>query len=123
MTHANPVEQSIAELQAELASGGLSSEELVQAYQRRIETIDRPGNENATPALNSVIAINPDAIAQARTLDAERRERGARGPLYGIPLLIKDNIETADAMPTTAGSLALAHNLTRRDATSPHRER
>ena len=117
MTHANPVEQSIAELQAELASGGLSSAELVQAYQRRIENIDRPGDDNAL-ALNSVIAVNPDAIAQARALDAERRERGARGPLHGIPLLIKDNIETADAMPTTAGSLALAHNLTRRDAPS-----
>jgi amidase len=115
-------ERPIAELQAELNASRLGSEELVQIYLRRIETIDRPGAANA-PVLNSVIAINPEAIAQARALDAERAARGPRGPLHGIPILIKDNIETADAMPTTAGSLALQQNLTRRDSPSVARLR
>ena len=68
------------------------------------------------PALRSVIALNPDAEAQAKALDAERKAGRIRGPLHGVPVLIKDNVETADPMPTTAGSLALAANLTRRDA-------
>jgi amidase len=116
MTEANLADRSIAELQAELASGSLSSEALVEFYLHRIATIDRAGDRGNAPALHSVIATNPDALAHARQLDAERRERGARGPLHGIPLLIKDNIETSDATATTAGSLALAHNLTRRDS-------
>ena len=104
-------ERSIAELADELAAGRSTSEQLVRGYLRRIEAIDRSG-----PTLRSVIATNPDAIAQARALDTERRTTGPRGPLHGVPILIKDNIETADPMPTTAGSLALAANVTGRDA-------
>ena len=104
-------ERGIDELQALMTAGKASSADLVQAYLKRIAAMDRKG-----PTLRSVIALNPDALAQARALDAERKAGRVRGPLHGIPVLIKDNIETADAMPTTAGSLALARNLTRRDA-------
>jgi amidase len=104
-------EKSIAQLQADLTSGAVTSEQLVQAYLDRIERLDRNG-----PRLNSVLALNPDALEQARALDAERAAGRVRGPLHGIPILLKDNIESADPMPTTAGSLALAHNLTARDA-------
>jgi len=102
-------ERSIAELSRALAAEDTSSEDLVSAYIDRIEEIDRAG-----PRLNSVIAINPDALAQARAADANGHR--ARGPLYGVPILIKDNIETRDPMPTTAGSLALKDNVTNRDA-------
>jgi amidase len=88
-----------------------TSADLVQSYLKRIAAMDRKG-----PTLRSVIAVNPDALAQARALDAERKAGRVRGPLHGVPVLIKDNIETADNMPTTAGSLALRANLTRRDA-------
>ena len=104
-------EKDIATLQADMASGRLSAAGLVRAYQTRIAAIDKSG-----PALHSIIAINPDALAQAEALDAERKASGPRGPLHGIPILIKDNIETADPIPTTAGSLALAANITHRDA-------
>ncbi len=104
-------ERSIADLQADMTAGRASSVDLVRAYLARIAAMDRKG-----PALRSVIALNPDALAQARALDAERKAGRVRGPLHGIPVLIKDNVETADAMPTTAGSLALKDNLTRRDA-------
>ncbi len=104
-------EKSIAALQADMTSGRVTSEALVAAYLQRIEMLDRSG-----PALNSVLAVNPDAAAQARSLDDERRAGRVRGPLHGIPILIKDNIETRDPMPTTAGSLALAANITARDA-------
>jgi amidase len=107
------VEKDIATLQADLAAGRVTSVELVQAYIKRIEAIDRHG-----PALHSVIALNPHALADARALDAERKTKGARGPLHGIPILVKDNIETADPMPTTAGSLALKTNFNGRDATA-----
>ena len=107
----NVEEQSIEQLQAMMTQGRGSSEDLVRAYLKRIAAMDRRG-----PTLRAVIALNPDAIAQARALDAERKRGTVRGPLHGIPILIKDNIETADNMPTTAGSLALAGNLTRRDA-------
>ncbi len=102
---------TLADLQSDLASGRVTSEQLVAAYEARIAQIDASG-----PALQSVIALNPHAMAQARALDAERRAKGARGPLHGIPILIKDNIETADPVPTTAGSLALAQNFAGRDA-------
>jgi amidase len=102
---------SIAQLQAKMASHRLTSEALVRFYLRRIARLDRKGT-----TLNAVITLNPDALAQARALDQERRRKGPRGPLHGIPILIKDNIETADPMPTTAGSLALAANLTGHDA-------
>jgi amidase len=104
-------EKSIAQLQADMTSGAVTSEQLVQAYLDRIERIDRSG-----PNLNSVLALNPDALEQARALDAERAAGRVRGPLHGIPILLKDNIESADPMPTTAGSLALVDNVTNRDA-------
>jgi amidase len=110
--HADAVEEkSIAELQADLTAGRTTSEALVRAYLARIERLDRGG-----PKLQAVLAVNPDAIAQARALDAERRAGHVRGPLHGIPVLIKDNIETADNMATTAGSLALKDNVTHRDS-------
>ena len=104
-------EKSIATLQADLTAGRVTSSELVRAYIARIDTIDRSG-----PSLHSVIALNPDALKDARALDAERKEKGARGALHGIPILVKDNIETADPVATTAGSLALAGNITHRDS-------
>ncbi|MEP9404106.1 amidase [Sphingomonas sp. VNH70] len=106
-----PVEErSAATLADALASGRTTAEALTRAYLARIAEIDRTG-----PTLRSVIAINPDAVAQARALDAERRAGRVRGPLHGLPVLIKDNIETRENA-TTAGSLALADNRTGRDA-------
>jgi amidase len=102
------VEKDIATLQADMAAGRVDAAGLVEAYRARIAAID--------PKLHSVIALNPDAIARARALDAERKAGHVRGPLHGIPILVKDNIETLDPMPTTAGSLALAGNITHRDA-------
>jgi amidase len=104
-------EKDIATLQADMTAGRVSAAELVQAYTARIDALDRSG-----PQLHAVIAVNPNAIADAVALDAERKAKGPRGPLHGIPILVKDNIETADLMPTTAGSLALANNVTHRDA-------
>jgi len=105
------VEKSIVALQADMAAGLVDCEGLVRAYLDRIETIDRSG-----PTLRSVIALNPKALDDARRLDDERREGRVRGPLHGVPILVKDNIETDDGTPTTAGSLALADNVTLRDA-------
>lgn len=102
---------SIERLQAMMAAGEATSAKITRAYLKRIAAMDRKG-----PTLRSIIAINPDAIAQARSLDEERKRGQLRGPLHGIPVLIKDNIETADRMATTAGSLALRGNITRRDA-------
>ncbi|KQM24548.1 MULTISPECIES: amidase [unclassified Sphingomonas] len=111
-TTAAPVEEvSVDQLQQLMQSGATSSVAITQAYLARIAAIDRQG-----PTLRSVIATNPDALAQAKALDDERRAGRVRGPLHGVPVLIKDNIETADAMATTAGSLALKDNVTRRDA-------
>ena len=104
-------EKSVAQLEADMAAGKVTSEGLVKAYLARIEAIDRSG-----PGLRSVIALNPQALAAARVLDAERRAGHVRGPLHGIPILIKDNIESADDTATTAGSLALKDNVTGRDA-------
>jgi amidase len=95
-------EKTIADLQEGMASGKFTSRRLVEMYLARIDAIDKEG-----PALGSVIEVNPDALAIAESLDKERKEKGARGPLHGIPVLIKDNIDTADRMSTTAGSLAL----------------
>jgi amidase len=95
-------ELSISDLQQGLHSGKYSSRSLVEKYTDRINDIDKRG-----PALNSVIQLNPDAEAIAASLDRERKEKGPRGPLHGIPILLKDNIDTADRMMTTAGSLAL----------------
>ena len=104
-------ERSVADLAADMAAGRTTSEQLTRGYLERIARLDRAG-----PTLRSVIALNADALAQARALDAERRAGRVRGPLHGVPVLIKDNVETADRMATTAGSLALAGNLAGRDA-------
>jgi amidase len=93
------VEKSISELQAAMASGQLNSRELTLGYLRRIQSLN--------PLLNSVIEVNPNAMAIATQLDVERRHGHVRGPLHGIPLLVKDNIATDDQMQTTAGSLAI----------------
>ncbi|MFY2762529.1 amidase [Arenimonas sp. MALMAid1274] len=103
-------EMSLVDAAAQLGAGDLSSEALVQAYLDRIEQIDRGG-----PALNSIIELNPNALADARALDAERRAGQVRGPLHGIPVLLKDNID-AVGMANSAGSLALAGNRPARDA-------
>jgi amidase len=95
-------EATIAGLQAQMASGQLTSVALTTVYLKRIAEVDQAG-----PRLNAVIELNPDALAIAQQLDAERKAGKVRGPLHGIPVLIKDNIATADKMQTTAGSLAL----------------
>jgi len=96
-------EATVDGLQAGLSAERWTSLELVRRYQARIQALDQAG-----PKLNSVIELNPEAMAIARALDAERKAGKVRGPLHGIPVLIKDNIDTADRMKTTAGSLALA---------------
>ncbi|ANS78483.1 N-carbamoylputrescine amidase [Serinicoccus hydrothermalis] len=108
----DPTGRSLAELQRLLARGRLSSRDLTRAYLRRIERIDAGG-----PRLASVIEVNPDAERIARELDRERRRGHVRGPLHGIPVLVKDNIDTDDAMLTTAGSLALVDSRPGADAT------
>ena len=95
-------EYDIESLQALMQAGDLSSVQLVQFYLDRIEAIDRQG-----PKLNSIIEINPEAIEIAKALDAERQKSGPRGPMHGIPVVLKANIDTDDQMETTAGSLAL----------------
>lgn len=103
---------SAGEQQAAMTDGRVTSEQLVRAYLERIERVDRAG-----PKLNAVLALNARALADAQALDAERRAGKVRGPLHGVPILLKDNIETADAgLATTAGSLALAANVSGRDA-------
>lgn len=104
-------ELTIAEMQDAMASGRYTSRQLVELYLQRIEQIDRNG-----PTLRSIIETNPDALRIADGLDAERRESGPRGPLHGIPVVLKDNIDTADRMMTTAGSLALEGWIAPRDA-------
>ena len=104
-------EASIAELHDAMQRGELRAEELAGWYLDRIATIDRNG-----PHLNSIIEVNPDALAIARSLDDEWRRSGPRGPLHGIPVVLKANIDTADQMVTSAGSLALAAHRPPRDA-------
>ncbi len=104
-------ELTIADLQQGLQSGKYSSRELVEKYSDRITDIDKKG-----PALYSVIEMNPDAEKIATALDRERKEKGPRSPLHGLPILIKDNIDTQDRMMTTAGSLALVGAKPARDA-------
>jgi Asp-tRNA(Asn)/Glu-tRNA(Gln) amidotransferase A subunit family amidase len=103
------MERSISELQAALQAGTVTSRALVEAYLARIEVYDRRG-----PHLNAMISLNPGAIATAEALDRERAARGPRGPLHGIPIVLKDNFDTAD-MPTTAGSVALSTLQPRED--------
>ncbi len=104
-------EATIADLQRGMASGAVTAAALTAAYLQRIEAIDRSG-----PTLRSVIELNPDAVAIAERMDAERKGGRVRGPLHGIPVLIKDNIATHDRMSTTAGSLALDGVIAPRDA-------
>jgi amidase len=107
-----PIEEaSIAGLRKAMDSGAISARDLVEAYLARIEEIDRLG-----PALHAVIEVNPEALEIAGRLDTERAAKGPRGPLHGIPVLIKDNIDTADRMATSAGSLALARSIAKDDA-------
>lgn len=102
---------TVAELQAGLSAGDWSARSLSEACLNRIEALDKGG-----PALNSLIEINPDALEIAEALDAERESGNTRGPLHGLPVLLKDNIDTADRMQTTAGSLALIDSGVMRDA-------
>src|SRR5262245_43374129 len=104
-------ETTIAALQEGMRSGRYSARSIAEMYLTRWETIDRGG-----PSINSVIEKNPDATRIAEELDRERQAGRVRGPLHGIPVLIKDNIDTADQMRTSAGSLALAEWRAPRDA-------
>ena len=104
-------EATVGDLQKSMTAGSLTAQSLTQQYLDRIAAIDKRG-----PALNAVIELNPDALSIAAALDAERKAKGSRGPLHGIPILIKDNIDTADRMMTTAGSLALLGSIAARDA-------
>lgn len=104
-------EATIDSLQEAMKSGKYSSQKITQLYLDRIQQIDKSG-----PKLNSVIEINPDAISIAAQMDEERKNGKIRGPLHGIPVLIKDNIDTADKMQTTAGALALEGNIAKKDA-------
>jgi amidase len=104
-------EATIEDLQVRMSRGELTARALTEAYLERIAGVDRNG-----PKLNAVIELNPDALAIADERDAERRGGRMRGPLHGIPILIKDNIATADRMETTAGSLALVGAKPPRDA-------
>ncbi|GAB3296880.1 amidase [Hymenobacter tenuis] len=104
-------ETTVAALQEKMKSGQLTSRRITELYLQRIEAIDKAG-----PKLNSVLETNPDALALADKLDEERKNGKVRGPLHGIPVLVKDNIDTADKMQTTAGSLALAGHKAQQDA-------
>ena len=104
-------EVSIDQLRSRMDKGQDSSVDITRAYLDRIAAMDRKG-----PMLRAIIALNPDALAQAKASDARRKAKKLLGPLDGIPILIKDNIETKDSVPTTAGSLALKDNFTHRDA-------
>jgi amidase len=104
-------ETTIIDLQDAMKSGKVTARSIAEKYLARINEIDKQG-----PAINSIIELNPDALATADALDRERTSKGLRGPLHGIPVLIKDNIDTADKMMTTAGSLALVGSKPPKDA-------
>jgi amidase len=104
-------EITIPELQDGMNSGKFTARSLVEKYSARIDEVDKQG-----PAVNAIIEMNPDALSIADELDRERRAKGPRGPLHGIPVLIKDNIDTADRMMTTAGSLALVGSKPPKDS-------
>ena len=104
-------EVTVAELQKQMAAGQRTSKQITEAYLGRIAALDRNG-----PELRSVIETNPEALAIAAALDAERKAKGPRGPLHGIPVLVKDNVDTHDGMTTTAGSLALEGSIPSADA-------
>ena len=105
-------EATVAQLQEMMASGKLTSVELTKYYIARINALDQNG-----PAVNAVIELNPDALSIAREMDELRRQGKVRGPLHGLPVLVKDNIDTGDRMQTTAGSFALAGRPALRDST------
>ncbi len=105
-------EATVAQLQAQMASGMLTSEELTREYIARILGLDQSG-----PGVNAVIELNPDALVMARNADALRRQGIVKGPLHGIPVLLKDNIDTGDKMQTSAGSFALVGMPALRDST------
>src|ERR1700716_2830298 len=105
-------EVTVADLQSAMASGRMTAHSITQQYIDRIQALDRSG-----PTLRAVLEINPDALSIADALDRERKAGKVRGPLHGIPILIKDNIDTADRMTTTAGSYALAGSIALQDAT------
>lgn len=117
MVHAESVPQSgleylsVEELGNRMQRGQLDAVTLVQYLQQRIHALDKNG-----PAINSIIELNPDALAIARSLDSERKQGRVRGPLHGIPVLLKDNIDTSDQMQTSAGSLALVGMPAAQDA-------
>jgi amidase len=104
-------EKGVIDSQKAMESGAETARSIAEKYLARIHEIDKQG-----PAINAVIELNPDALDIADALDAERKAKGARGPMHGIPLLIKDNIDTADRMATSGGSLALANSVAARDA-------
>src|SRR5512141_1897889 len=104
-------EATVAQLQQWMQSGRYTSVALTRMYLDRIQALDQAG-----PQLSAIIEENPDALAIAADMDRERREGHVRGPLHGIPVVIKDNIDTADKMLTTAGSLALVGNYAKQDA-------
>lgn len=107
----NLEELTVADLQQKMKSGELTSKSITEFYLKRIDQFDKNG-----PAINSVIELNPDALTIATQLDKERSENKIRGPLHGIPILIKDNINSGDQMLTTAGSIALEGNHSAKDA-------
>ena len=104
-------DKTLPEIAAGLAAGEVTSAQLVEEYLARIEAIDRNG-----PTLNAVLAINPNALADAQRADRQRQQGVVAGPLHGVPILLKDNIESLDPLATTVGSLSMVHNITGRDA-------
>jgi len=109
--HPDLEEATLSDLQRQMSSGRETARSLAEKYLARINALDRQG-----PALRSILEVNPDALRIADELDAERKSRGPRGPLHGIPVVLKDNIATADRMMTTAGSLALVGTKPPKDA-------
>lgn len=105
------ISKPLPEIVEALNSGEISSEALVTLYLDRIKAIDKQG-----PRLQAVLKVNPDALTQAKELDVMRKDGLVKGPLHGVPILLKDNIESLDNMPTTAGALALKDNITHRDS-------
>lgn len=105
------VEATVSRLQAAMSAGDLTSREIVEGYLLRIAEFNKSG-----PGLNAILEVNPEALQIAEGLDAERARKGPRGPLHGIPVLLKDNVDTGDKMHTSAGSIALAESRAARDA-------
>src|ERR1700712_1900742 len=109
-THFDLSTATIGELQTAMTAGALTSEKLTQLYLARIDAYEKKG-----PVLNTIITLNPKALEQARALDAERKAKGPRSALHGVPVLVKDNYDTFD-LPTTGGATALAGAIPMQDA-------